>query len=90
MHLVLQDQLADLGHRGVRLALLVLDDEPDLHPAEVALDLVEIHLEAVDHVLADLGEDAGRRREEADAQFLLLLRAGGGGSDRERAAQKRS
>ena len=34
--------------------------------------LVEIHLEAVDHVLADLGKDAGHRRDEADAQFFRL------------------
>src|SRR6185295_19462001 len=37
---------------------------------EVALDLVEIHLEAVDHVLADLGEDAGGRGHESDAQLF--------------------
>ena len=41
-----------------------------LRAAEVALDLVEVHLEAVDHVLADLSEDAGGRRHIADAKLL--------------------
>ena len=41
-----------------------------LAPPKSLFDLVEVHLEAVDHVLADLGEDAGGRREEADAQLL--------------------
>ena len=73
MHLVLQDQLLGLGHGGVGLALLVLDDEFHLRPAErAALVLVEVHLEA-----ADLGEDARDRRVEANSQ--LFLRAGGDG-----------
>ena len=81
VHLVLQGQLFGFGHRRVGLALLVLDDQLDLRPGEVAVDLVEIHLEAVDHVLADLGEDTGDRRDKADAQFFLL-RAGGGRAKR--------
>ena len=75
LHLVLQDQLLGLGDGGVRLALVVLDDELHVGAAEFAAVLVEIHLEAVDHVLADLGEDAGRRRDEADAQVFGLCRA---------------
>ena len=42
--------------------------------AELAAMLVEIKLKAVDHVLADLGEDAGHRRDETDAQFFRLRR----------------
>ncbi len=36
--------------------------------------LGEIHLEAVDHVLADLGEDARRRRDETDVEILSARR----------------
>src|SRR3972149_5569889 len=35
-------------------------------PADLAADLLEVHLGAVDHVLADLGERTGERREHAD------------------------
>ena len=90
MHLVLQDQLLGLGDAGVRLALVVLDDELHVHAAELVAVLVEIQLEAVDHVLADLGKDAGHRRDVADAQFF---RAGGRGqteAERKTAAQQRS
>ena len=48
--------------------------------AEVAVDVVKVELEAIDHVFADLGEDAGGRRHVADAQFL-------GGVRRRRQAQ---
>ena len=70
MHLVLQDQLLGLGDAGVRLGLIVLDDEFDVHPAKLAAMFVKVHLEAVDHILADLGEDAGHRRDVTDAQFF--------------------
>ena len=72
MHLVLQDELLRLGDGGVRLALLVFDDELDVGAAELVVLFVEIHLEAVDHVLADLGEDTGGRREIADPYFFGL------------------
>ena len=74
LHLVLQDELFGLGDRGVGLGLLVLDDELHFRPAEVVLDVVEVHLEAIDHILADLGKDAGGRRHKADAQFLGVVR----------------
>ena len=57
---------------SVGLGLVVLDDELHVHAAELAAVLVEIHLEAVDHVLADLGKDAGHRRDETDAQIVGL------------------
>src|SRR5262249_14204386 len=40
MHFVLQDELLAPGEGGVRLSLLVLDDELPFSPAEVAVDLV--------------------------------------------------
>src|SRR5262249_2924156 len=64
--LVLVDQLARLGQRGGRRPLVVLDDELDLAAAGLAADLVEVELGPIDHVLADLREGAGHRREEAD------------------------
>jgi hypothetical protein len=76
VHLVLQDQFLGFGDAGVGFALIVLDDEFHVHAAELAAMFVEVHLEAVDHVLADLREDARHRRDVADAQFFG---AGGGG-----------
>ena len=70
VHLVRQDELVGLGDAGVRLALVVLDDQGHFGAAELALVLVQIHLEAVLHVGAELREDAGLRRDEADAQFF--------------------
>ncbi|MEJ2379068.1 MAG: branched-chain amino acid ABC transporter permease [Pseudolabrys sp.] len=72
--LYLPTGLMGLGDRGGGLALIVLDDELDVGAAQLAAVLVEIHLEAVAHVLADLGKDAGHRRDEADTQFLGLGR----------------
>ena len=74
--MVAQDQLFRLGDGGVRLALVILDDELHVHAAELAAVLIQIKLEAVGHVLADLGEDAGHRRDEADAQFFGIGRRG--------------
>ena len=88
VNLVLQDQLLGLGDAGVRLALVVLDDELHVGAAELAAVFVEIELEAVDHVLADLGEDAGRRRDEADAQFFRAGRRGRSKTERQTAAQQ--
>ncbi len=59
---------------GVGLGLIVLDDEFHFGAGEVAFDFVEIHLEALDHVFADLGKAAGHGRDEADAQFFRLRR----------------
>jgi hypothetical protein len=70
VHIVLARQLLGLAHADRRLAFLVLDDEGDLRAGEISLLLVQVHLEAVLHVLADLGEDPGHRREEADFQLL--------------------
>ena len=74
VHLVLQDELVGLGDRGVRLALRVLDDELNVHAAELVAVLLEIHLEAMLHVHTELREDAGLRRHEADLQFFGLRR----------------
>ena len=69
---ILQDQLLRLGDAGIGLALVVLDDELDIHAAELVVVFGEIELEAVHHILADLGEDAGDRRDVSDAQFFRL------------------
>ena len=74
VHLVRQDELVGLGDAGVRLALIVLEDHRHLGAAELALVLVQIHLEAVEHVDAELRENAGARRDEADAQLLRRRR----------------
>ena len=71
LHVIFKDKLLRLGHRGIGLALAVLDDQIDLGAGEVAADFVEIHLKAVGHVGADLGERTGHRRDQADAQFFL-------------------
>jgi hypothetical protein len=76
VHLVLAHELLRLPHADRGLAFLVLDDEGHLGAAELALVLVEIQLEAVLHVLADLRKDAGHRRQEPDAQLLLRLSRG--------------
>jgi len=70
VHLVLQDEFLGPGDGGVRLGLFVFDDELHFRPAEVAVDVVKVELEAIDLSLADLGEDAGGRRHISDAQFL--------------------
>ena len=86
MHLVLQDELLGLGDGGVGFALAVLDDQLHLGARKGAAGLLEIHVEAVDHVLADLRQDAGRRRDHADAQFLGRI-GNRGDSERDAAAQ---
>ena len=72
--LVLQDELLRLGDVDVGLALVVLDDEGNLGAAEHSVVLIQIQLEAVDHVGAELREDARARRQEADAQVFRLRR----------------
>ena len=79
VHVVLARELLGLAHADRRLAFLVLDDEGHFRAGEVALLLVEIHLEAVLHVLADLREDPGHRREEADFELLGKRRTRGQG-----------
>jgi len=55
-----------LVERGRRIALVVLDEHLDLPAGDLAADLGEVELVAVHHVLADLREGAGERREESD------------------------
>ena len=88
MHLVLQDEFLGLGDGDVALALLVLDDELDVHAAKLVAVLLEVEQEAIAHVDAGLREAAGERREIADAE---LFRAGGSGqaeADRDRSAHQ--
>ena len=51
---------------------MVFDDERHVHAAELVIVFREIKLEAIHHVLADLGKDAGHRRDVTDAQFLSI------------------
>ncbi len=74
LDLVLKNQFLCFGDAEVGLGLVVLEDELDVHAAELVAVLVEIELETVVHVLADLREQAGHRRNEADAQFFRLRR----------------
>ena len=70
--LVLLDELARLVERGRRVALAVLDDELERPPRRDAADLVQVQLGAVHHVLADLREGAGERREHAEPDRAVL------------------
>ena len=70
MNLILTDQLLGLEDTDRRLGLIVFHDELHGGPGKVAPNLVHIHLEAVDHVLANLRERPGHRCYKPDAQFL--------------------
>jgi hypothetical protein len=54
MHLVLKDEFLGLGNGDVALALFVLDDELDVHPAKLVAVLVEVKQEPIAHVDAGL------------------------------------
>src|SRR5262249_10092047 len=69
---VLVDELARLGERRLRVALGVLDDELDLSAGHGAVDLVEVQLGTVEHVLAERRGGAGQRRQEADLDRAAL------------------
>ena len=56
------DELAVLGLRDGRVALVVFLDQLDLPAGGLIADLLEGELEALEHVLAGLGEDAAERR----------------------------
>jgi hypothetical protein len=64
--LVLQDQLLGPGDVGVGLGLVILDDQLHIRAGEVALGCVEIYVEAIDRVLADLGEETGHGHDHAE------------------------
>jgi hypothetical protein len=68
--LVLKNQFPGLGHGGVRLAGRVLDDELDARPTEPVVVFIQVHPEAIDHLLAGLRKAARRGREKADAKLL--------------------
>src|SRR6185437_11925009 len=90
LHLVLEHQFLGFRDRGIQLASRILDDEFDGGAAELALVLIQIHLEAIDHVLADLGEYAGHRRNEPDTQFIGLGRGAHAQAEHEAAAQQQA
>jgi len=62
---VLGDELPVLGLSDRRVALVVLLDQLDLPSGGLIADLLEGESEALEHVLARLGEDAAQRRHEA-------------------------
>ena len=68
--LVVADELPVLRDGRGRVALRVLLEQLDLAPARLVADLLERELEAVEHVLACLGEDPRERAEESDADRL--------------------
>ncbi len=68
--LVVADELPVLRDGRGRVALRVLLEQLDLAAARLVADLLERELEAVEHVLARLGEDPRERAEESDADRL--------------------
>jgi hypothetical protein len=72
--IVRQDELVGLGDAGVRPTLIIFDDQGHLGPAKLAPVLVQVHLETVLHVNAELRENAGLRRDETNAQFFRCRR----------------
>ena len=70
MHLVLEREFFSLADSDWRLRFRILHNELHLGAREVTADLVQVKLEAVAHILADLGETTCQWRQEADAQFL--------------------
>ncbi|OGL62615.1 MAG: hypothetical protein A3I72_05860 [Candidatus Tectomicrobia bacterium RIFCSPLOWO2_02_FULL_70_19] len=83
VHLVALDELLGLGHGQGGLGLVVLGGELHREWAHLVLVLLQPQDEAVDLVLAHLGEWARQRRDEADAD---LPGSGLGGSRSEREA----
>ena len=72
--LVRLDQLLGFLHADFRLDLVVLVDDFDRQPADLAAEMVEAELERIAHVVADRGGRAAERRDEADLDGLLLRR----------------
>ena len=72
--LVALDEALRLGHRDVRLQLVVDDDDLDLPPAELAAEVLDGELEAVARLLAEHGRGARQRQDQADLELLLRLR----------------
>jgi hypothetical protein len=75
---ILRHELTVLGLRGGGIALVIFLDELDLAPGDLVVDLLERHLETVEHVLARRGEYPGQGTEVAHADGL-----GAGGRARE-------
>ena len=66
------DQLLGLLHADFGLDLVVLVDHLDRQAADLAAVMVEGELERVAHVVADRGDRAAERADEADLDGLLL------------------
>ncbi len=88
MHLVLKDEFLGLGDCNVTLALFVLDDELDVHAAELVAVLLEVEQETVAHVDAGLREATGERREIADTEFFRVRGSEQAEADRDRSAHQ--
>ena len=72
--LVALDQRLDLADRDVRLQFVVLHDDLDLAPAELAAQRLDAELEAVAQLPAEHGGRTRERRDDADLELLLRLR----------------
>src|SRR6266508_6209569 len=66
VNLVVADELPVLRDRRGRVSLGVLLEQLDLAAARLVVDLLQRQLEAVEHVLAGLGEDRGKGPEVSD------------------------
>src|SRR5262249_41498983 len=67
---ILRDELPILCLRGGGVAFVVLFDQLDLAAGDLVVDLLEGHLEPVEHVLTSGREDAGEGPQIADANRL--------------------
>src|SRR5882757_7489405 len=64
--IALLDQAACFLQGGIGVGGVVLDHQFDLAATHLALDLIEIELHALDHLLAARCDNAGERREQTD------------------------
>src|SRR5262249_42977988 len=65
------DQALRLAHCDIRLELIVLDDQLDLTPTELATELLDRELETVALLLPKHGRRSGQRGQQTYLQFLL-------------------
>jgi hypothetical protein len=43
----------------------------DFHAVKITVDFIQVHLETICHILANLGKNARHGRQKADAEFFL-------------------
>ena len=87
--MVLVHELARLGQRRRSDALGVLDDQLDLPARHLPVELVEVELGAVEHVLAEGRGGAGERHQEPDLDGTALGACGRRGRPCRREGEQR-